>query len=166
MTITQELLKHYFDYRNGGLFIKNKLSSKQIIGSQAGSYSKTINRRQIGILGNNYRESIIIWMWHYGEIPANLIVDHVDRNPLNNKIDNLRLATRQQNCYNQFRITQNKTGFKGVSFDKWMNKFVARIRTNTGYKNLGRYNTKEQAALAYNNAAKEIHGDFALLNVI
>lgn len=92
--------------------------------------------------------------------------DHQDRNPLNNRKANLRKCNGTQNQYNQPIDKRNSTGYKGVTYHKKNDKYVAHIRNNGHLTYLGSYETKEEAALAYNNAAKEIAGEFALLNVL
>ena len=68
-----------------------------------------------------------IWELKNGEIPEGYFVDHVDRNPLNNQIGNLRLATRKENARNRRKQKNNKSGFAGVRhkklFDKRRNKY-------------------------------------------
>lgn len=96
------------------------------------------------------------------EVPDGLDADHIDRNRLNNRRSNLRIATRGQNLHNKTKLCTNTTGYKGVCYDKSRGKYMATI--NGRY--IGRYPTPEQAAQAYNIKAKELHGEFALLNDI
>jgi HNH endonuclease len=90
-------------------------------------------------------------------------VDHIDRNPLNNSRLNLRTATHQQNCCNQSLQRTSSTGYKGVS-SRGNGKFKARIMLKGVPYNLGDFCTKEEAAYAYNCAAKQLFGEFACLN--
>ena len=92
----------------------------------------------------------------------NITVDH--RNPfetLDNRKSNLRLATSSQQAMNQRLSSRNKTGFKGVSWDKSSRKFVAVIGLNNKLICLGRFLTPEAASEAYKQAAIEYHGEFA-----
>lgn len=93
-------------------------------------------------------------------------VDHRDRNKLNNKRSNLRLATARENSLNQGVRSSNTSGFKGVYFDKKARMWCARIRIGEARLTLGRFYTAELAAEAYNKAAVKHHGDFACLNKI
>jgi len=94
-------------------------------------------------------------------------VDHIDRDGLNNRRENLRICTHAQNMQNKGKNAKNKSGFKGVCHNKGrpINKpWRAKIKLNNKDHHLGYFNTKEQAALAYDDAARKLHGDFALLN--
>lgn len=87
------------------------------------------------------------------------LVDHKDGNPLNNTRENVRLANSKQNAYNTRRAKDNKSGYKGVHFEK--GKWSARIMVNKKFLRLGRYNTPEEAHEAYKKAAIEHFGEFA-----
>jgi len=92
--------------------------------------------------------------------------DHSNHNTLDNRRENLRDCTHQQNLMNQ-KLQKNKTSkYKGVCWDKSRKKWTAYLKIKGERKNLGRFNAEKQAALAYNNAAKKYHGDFAYLNKI
>lgn len=95
-----------------------------------------------------------------------VMVDHINLNPLDNRICNLRLCSNNQNCTNTNMRKHNTSGYKGVSYHKQINKYVARITKDSIVYPLGVYSTAEQAAMAYNKAAKELHGEFAVLNKI
>jgi len=102
-----------------------------------------------------------IWRENYGELPPNgLVIDHKDRNRNNNDITNLRLATHQQNSYNQWKYNPN--GLKGIyNCGRKTKPWQAQIRIDGKKVNLGRFKTKEEAHEAYRKAAKEHFGEFA-----
>ena len=87
-------------------------------------------------------------------------VDHIDGDPQNNSILNLRWATRSENQYNSRIRTDNTSGYKGVTFNKENGKWRARINLDGKKKHLGYFHTKEEAAAAYEKAARELHGEF------
>lgn len=94
------------------------------------------------------------------------IVDHIDGNSRNNKKANLRNATTRQNCMNRGLNKKNKHNGKGFCFDKSQNKFKAYIYLNGKSKHLGMWETRDEAAAAYNKAAIEHFGEFARLNEV
>lgn len=104
----------------------------------------------------------VLWFKHYNYWPS--YIDHIDGNKLNNSFENLRECTNAQNAYNSKTPKSNTSGFKGVSLDKRYNKWAAYIRFNYRRKGLGYFNTKEEAARAYNQAAIQYFGEFAKLN--
>jgi hypothetical protein len=94
-----------------------------------------------------------------------MVVDHIDGNGLNNLRNNLRVATKSQNEANARSKTKK---FKGVYFDKRKSrkKWYAYIQKDGKMYGLKYHLTEKDAAIAYNNKAKELYGDFALLNEV
>lgn len=91
-------------------------------------------------------------------------VDHRDTNGLNNRRYNLRPATKAKNQGNR-KLTKGKSSqYKGVSWDKINKNWVANIMNNYKNHNIGRFHDEVSAAKAYNKAALEYFGEFALLN--
>lgn len=93
--------------------------------------------------------------------PDNMVVDHKNHIALDNRKDNLRIATREQNSKN-IMSTKSRSGFKGVV--KQGNKYRARIGVNNRKLYLGLFDTPEDAAKAYDIKAIEVFGEFAFLN--
>lgn len=94
--------------------------------------------------------------------PKGMDVDHINGDGLDNRKANLRVCSHSNNCKNTKVSKLNSTGFKGVSLNRGY--FMASIRLNNVLINLGRYETKEEAALVYNEAASKHFGEFARLN--
>lgn len=92
------------------------------------------------------------------------IVDHINRNKLDNRASNLRIATYQQNSANSRTHSHNTSGYRGVY--KWRNYWRAAITLDGKQVSGGYFKCKKEAAKAYNELAKEHFGDFASLNVI
>jgi len=91
-------------------------------------------------------------------------IDHKNRIKLDNQRENLRIATRSENISNQL-ISMGESGYRGVTrhhTDRW----IARIRIGQTRPSLGIYDTPEDAARAYNQAALVHFGEFAILNII
>lgn len=94
-------------------------------------------------------------------------IDHIDRNGLNNRRSNLRICSRRENRGNQKINSNNKSGYRGVCFDKTIKgnlKWRARISAKHNEIFLGRFTNSEDAARAWDTAAKKYFGDFARLN--
>lgn len=93
-------------------------------------------------------------------------VDHQDRNTLNNQRNNLRVATRSQNTSNKTSAKNSSSIFVGVGWHKGHEKWQAKIWKTDKRHHLGYFENEIDAALAYNNAARKLHGEFANLNII
>lgn len=93
-------------------------------------------------------------------------VDHINHNKLDNRKCNLRICTNSQNHMNIKKYLGKTSKYKGVYYDKSRNKWAADIKLNKKKIRLGRHEKEEDAALAYNAAAKRYFGSFALLNEI
>ncbi len=100
----------------------------------------------------------------HGRLP---FVDHRDGNGLNNKRQNLRTCTHQQNIRNQYRKPDGKSSrFKGVYLEKRKNLWKARLCVNGKRISLGLHRDEVDAAIAYNKAALRVFGEFARLNEV
>ena len=93
-------------------------------------------------------------------------IDHKNRNGLDNRRQNLRSATSAQNMVNRGLQRNNQSGFRGVSWDKVNHRWIACIWWLGRRYFLGRHTTKLAAAMAYNDKALELHGDFACVNAV
>lgn len=96
--------------------------------------------------------------------PEDMVVDHLDHNRFNNQKSNLRICIQNNNMKNRKLNINNTSGYKGVILEKRTGKWVATIQANKRGKYLGSFETPEDAAKAYDTAAKELHGEFAHLN--
>lgn len=89
-------------------------------------------------------------------------VDHINRNPLDNRLSNLRLCTTQQNNMNRTVRKDSKSGHKGITIVPNRNaKYRARIQLNGRRMTIGYYETLEAAVDAYESVAKELFGEYA-----
>lgn len=148
MSITTKELRELFDYSDGNLIWRvNKHRSKK--GTIAGS-KDTKGYMQLKLNQKVYRLHRLIWLWHGNELPEQL--DHIDRNPLNNKIENLRAATPSMNQWNTYKSDG------GVSFHKTSNKWRARIKIHNKEIYLGIYPTIEEAKKVRDDAARRRWG--------
>lgn len=116
-----------------------------------------------GFLNVRYMAHRVAWAMIAGEWPERMI-DHRDHNGFNNKWENLRLADHSENGCNARMRADNKTGFRGVSWNKRDRKWQAMITCNNRQTNLGVHDTPEIAAMVYDEAARRMHGSFATTN--
>ena len=91
-------------------------------------------------------------------------IDHINRDRLDNREENLRSATYQQNLINKPKQANNTSGYKGVFYRKDTNKWFAKIVKEGKQHHLGTYESKTDAAKAYNEKALELFGEFAYTN--
>jgi len=117
------------------------------------------DRWLVSIGGRLLRRSRIVWAMHNGDWPK--LIDHDNRNTLDDRIENLRPATGTQNNGNAGIHIDNKSGYKGISWSNRGKKWVASIKSNGKWKYLGSFTDPEQAHAAYVAASKEHFGDFA-----
>lgn len=97
--------------------------------------------------------------------PKDKVVDHINHNTLDNRKENLRICTQQQNVYNSRNIRDKLySKHKGVSFNKSVNKYIAQIRVKKTLVHLGCFHKELDAAETYKEAAKTLHGEFACVN--
>lgn len=93
--------------------------------------------------------------------PKDMVVDHINQDKLDNRRDNLRICTDQENKLNHSIYSNNTSGASGVSWSKRYNKWEAQLQVNREVIYLGRYNTKEEAMEARRQAEIEYFGEFA-----
>lgn len=97
--------------------------------------------------------------------PACLQVDHRDNDGLNNRRSNLRTCTQAQNQWNAARYRRRcSSSFKGVNLHR--GRWIARFMQNGKRINVGSFSSEIEAAAAYNEAVKQLRGEFAVLNRI
>lgn len=94
------------------------------------------------------------------------VIDHIDGNSLNNTKVNLRVCLDKENAMNRKIYINNKSGYKGVYWDKTARKWRACIRVHGKLINIGYFNCLIKAAKSYNDFASSLHGKFARLNEV
>lgn len=115
------------------------------------------------IFGKKYRAHNVAWALHYGYWPSG-VIDHINCKPHDNRIDNLRDVSANQNARNRRLGVNNTSGRKGVSYYKARAKWVASIRCEGKYIHLGYYDNLEDASMAYDLASQKYHGNYGKTN--
>lgn len=151
--ITQEYLLNTYTYQDGKLFRKS--NGKEVICSK----SKWHRYLRIGINGKAEALHRVIFLYHHGYMPK--ITDHIDGDRYNNRIENLREATQQQNCFNKAHHKNSSSPFKNVYWHKVMQKWIVCMSINRKRKIFGYFDDIELADLVAQEARSKYHGEFA-----
>lgn len=164
--ITQTYLCYLFSYnrRTGLLVWKNPLPPRGKVGVEPG-WVDADGYRIVSIHGRRFPATHIIWKMVFGHWPRRF-VDHKDgiKSGHGNRLNNLRLATNQQNMRNGARLVTNRAGFKGIHRRPETGMYRVCLTVDGRTIWLGQFHTAEEAAIAYDNAAKMEFGRFARLN--
>ena len=154
--LTQEYVKTLFDYKNGHLYWKISRSPRVKIGQEAGCKS---DYRLVRLGNKTYGTHVLVWTMYYG-FPSTG-VDHKNRNPLDNRIENLRLANKSQNGLNRPKQANNTSGYKNVSWFKPKQKWRVRLNLMGKEIHIGYFDNLELADLVAQEARDKYHCDYA-----
>jgi hypothetical protein len=155
--ITQNEIKQLFNYLDGVLYWKISRSNCVRVGMRVGA--KDSNGYQAATInGKHYKTHRLIFLLHYGWMPAE--IDHIDNNPRNNKIENLRAATRSQNQFNAAIRCDNTSGVKNVVWAPRNKKWRVQVRHAAG-RYIRYVDDLELASLIADEARDKYHKDFA-----
>jgi len=138
--MNQKRFKELLEYREGKLFWRVDRTGKALAGSEAGRVDSR-GYSQISVDGVRYATHPLVWCMFHGEMPKHEI-DHINRNKLDNRIENLRDVPRSLNVKNKSRYKNNSSGHPGVR------KECGAWRTYLSNKYLGTYEHMRHAALA------------------
>lgn len=152
-------LKKCFVYDHGNLIWVGKTTPKRKHGRIVGTKG-THGYLSCYFQGKLLLNHRIIYALHYGEIPSSMTIDHIDGNKLNNKIENLRLATYSENLSNKVSKT-NKSGAKGVLWNEANKNWRVRINFMKVKHEIGSYANFVDAVVACREARQRIHKQFA-----
>lgn len=147
--LTKEQLHQLFEYRDGDLYWR---SSKAGTIDGSGYY-------QTGIQGKYFKNHRLIFLMHHGFLPQ--LIDHIDGNRKNNRIENLRAATRSQNAYNSMKSKPTATGIKGITWRSDVKKYRVRVYVDKKTIEVGSFENLDDAKQAVSIARKKYHGEFA-----
>ena len=125
-----------------------------------------MGRAQTNIKINNKRTTLLLHHLIIKKPSNKKEIDHIDRNPLNNQKNNLRIVTHSQNMMNKSNYKNSTSKFKGVYWDKSRKMWRSAISEKNKRINLGRFTNEIDAAKAYNEKAEELHGEYAYLNEV
>jgi len=153
LQVSQERVLELFKYDDGRLF---RISD----GKQMGCYTKKHHRyARIGIDMKNYKLHRIIFLYHKGYMPE--LIDHINGDRYDNRIENLREVNTYQNRQNSRIYSTSKSGVKNVYWDKGMNKWCVSFTTNYKRKTIGYYDDLEEAKQIATSMRDKYFQDYA-----
>ena len=155
--LTQEYLHSLFEYKDGAIYW-NKSREKVTAGNKAGYVANT-GYLLVGIDKNLFLNHRIIFMMNYGYMPT--MIDHIDGNKLNNKIENLRDITRGQNRMNSKLQSNNKSGVKNVNWNKKHKKWYVQLGVEGKKLYFGSYFDLNVAKFVAETMRHKYHKQFA-----
>jgi hypothetical protein len=160
MTLTQEEAHRLFEYRDGVLYWKDrpKHSRKPKGDMEAGTVSGHGYKKLVYQQKKYYAHQVIFLMQH-GYIPQ--LVDHIDGNTHNNRIENLRASSKSLNACNSKIRSDNTSGNKGVVWSKSCKKWLARVQFQKRSIHIGAFDDIELACLVADEARNLYHGKHA-----
>jgi hypothetical protein len=148
-----------FRNRHGVIYrekiLKNRISTTMCYDVQLGKKYKFKNYKVHRLVAQTFLPN-----------PENkLCVDHIDGDRSNNHVSNLRWCTISENMYNQKTQTRTKSSiYKGVCFDKKVEKWISYIKKDKKQNRIGRFKSQILGAIAYDEKALELFGEYAKLN--
>jgi hypothetical protein len=152
--LTQEALRQEVEYRDGHFY---KLSNGALVTETP--IRKTQRYIRVRVCGVVQRLHRMVFLYHKGYLPK--IIDHIDNDRSNNRIENLREATQQQNCLNRVAHKNNRSGYKNVHWHSAMNKWSVLVNVGGSRKTIGYFDDVELAGLVAEEARAKFHGEFA-----
>ena len=160
MPLTRKRLKLLLSYSEQVGVFEWRPGRRKVNGGDMAGFVTEGGYLHLCVDGERYQAHRLVWLYMTGEWPEQEI-DHIDGDKLNNVFSNLRLCTRAQNSWNSKRPISNRSGVKGVSWDKRSGRWVAHVKCNGKQHFLGGFSSIEQAAAVVTAKRAELHGEFA-----
>lgn len=149
-----------YDAETGEFFWLRCSGKKMKPGKRAGWLTDT-GHITITLLDRRMAAHRLAWLFVHEQDPGDMMIDHINGNPADNRICNLRLATASDNSKNQRKKSGTSSTYKGVSWYKRKKKWMAQIRIDGKPTHLGYFHDEEAAHYAYCLAASKHFGEFA-----
>ena len=144
------------DYKEEGLLVDPESGVIYKV-TRLGANTDSNGYVNVKIDGTTHKAHRLIWEYKYGPIPEGMQIDHINGVRNDNRISNLRLATRLENSQNKKRRTDNSSGATGVTYNKASGLWLARIGVDGERVYLGSFATKEEAEAARVEAKARLH---------
>ena len=159
MSLTHKEVKELFDYKDGHLYWKKNIKNGTRNFFEGDKAGKQHSAGYIQICLNNklYLAHRLIFLWHHGHLPR--VLDHIDGDKTNNRIENLREATYSENLFNTKPYKTNTSGYKNVT--KNGNKWMVQFSVNRKIYYCGLYDDVHEAGKVAKQMREKLHGEFA-----
>ncbi len=151
---SQAKVRDLFNYNSDGYLVWRAHRGRVAAGERAGT-PLTTGYMQVRIDGSFYRANRLVWIWHYGDIPDGLVVDHINAVRDDDRIENLALLTHRENTTRGATTHKRSSLPLGVTRHS-RNVFMARVRVNGAQHTFGKFDNPEDAAQAYKQAVADI----------
>lgn len=162
----KDVLRLFVYDKETGAFYRKAATTKRPAMSRADYKDIHNGYRRVSIAGEKVSAHRVAWAAVYGFIGPHDVIDHIDGDKANNRIDNLRLATRAQNNMNIKAQSRTKSGRKGVQWSSKTKKWHARIGFKRKSISLGYFHSLDDAAKAYASASLSLYGEFTPREII
>lgn len=163
--ISADGLPRFFEYRCDGTLLWRRRDdmptqwNNRYVGQTAGTRTRQ-GYVQVAICNRVYKMHRVVWAWHTGEWPIGEI-DHINGDPGDNRIENLRLATRAENATNRGLQSNNTSGVTGVSWCRQKKMWRSYIGVSGSFLHIGYFRDKSAAQDAYARASAKYHGAYS-----
>lgn len=174
---SRTIVRGIYDYKDGDLYWKHDHPTKPyggrggkqrtvpLKGKLAGTTQRNTGLRQVKHDGDQFYIRRLIWIYHNGKIPDNMVMSHIDGDNTNNHIENLQLLSFSVCQYLAFAKRDNTSSkYYGVTMKRNAKPWVAVANKTLGHKTIGYYNTEDEAARAFDKFVVELHGAEAKVN--
>jgi len=137
------------------------IAKRRNFGKDAGTLMRSkVSYYTVTIKQVRYLAHRVVYALHYGVDPGDMQIDHINGNGLDNRIENLRLATNSQNSMNRRMQKNNSSGMRGVFWNQRRKAWMAYIKINKKQKIIGYFKTIHEACCAYESEAAILFGEF------
>lgn len=152
-----------YEYDGNGKFFHKVNKGKGRVGERAGHLGNR-GYRVLTLNKKTYLDHRVIFFIHNGFLPE--VIDHINNDPLDNRIENLRACSVEENCWNAMLSKSNNSGFKGVGWHSASKKWRARLKMRGEEIHIGMFDDLNEAVKAVRKKRESLHGQFCNHGVI
>jgi len=154
----KKILNEIFAYKDGKLYWRTKIATKVVVGKEAGNINAA-GYRIVGVNKKDYLVHRLIWAMHNGW--PDEVIDHINGDTLDNRIENLRAVTQSQNIMNAKMWSHNASGIKGVYWSNSKKCWIASVSANGKNRRVSGLKSKQEGLKVVETLRQELHGEFA-----